>query len=281
MDLQREASPSAGSGWFLADGGGDWQALRSVAGRSALREHLLGLLELARTLDAGFILDVPVYRGHGLPLPAAEIAAIDLQAIAFARELRAAAASSRPVLLRATLAPFPEWNGEWRIAGDEDDRLPMRQFGRLAASGIDLVGGPAFAAAAVAANFIEAARGAGLAVAPVFAIDGQGCLADGQPLGEAIEAADTSTLGEAAWFGVQCAGPDDLLAPLVGDPAWSRRIRSLRVEQAGGDPVKLRQSYAELATRAPWIGIADLAGGRALRHAAAMAGARRQPAAVA
>ncbi len=283
MGLQRETLPSAGNGLFLADGGGEWEALRTIEGRAALREHLLGLLELARALDAGFILDAPVYQARGLPLSEAEAEAIDRQAIAFAEDLREAAALPRPVLLQATLTAFPEWDGEWRIANDAAERLVLRQLGRFAASGIELVGGPAFSSAARAVSFIEAVHAAGLPVAVTFAIDGQGRLADGQPLAEAVEAADAFTGAEAAWFGVQCADPAHLLVALRSEGGWTRRLRGLRIEPAGegaADPVALRRSYAALAAGAPGIAIAGLAGGRGLRHAAAMARAWRERTAV-
>jgi homocysteine S-methyltransferase len=266
-----------GNGLFLADGGGEWEALREMQGRAALREHLLGLLELARALDAGFILDAPVYQSRGLPLSATEAEAIDQWAIAFASELREAAALSHPVLLQVTLSSFPEWAGEWRIVNDETERLLMRQLGRLTTSGIDLVGGPAFSDAGRAVAFIETVGAAGLPVVVTLAIDTQGRLGDGQPLREAIEAVDAFTGAEAAWFGVRCADPAHLVTALAGEGGWARRIRALRIEHGdpAADPTDLRRSYAELAARAPSVEIADLAGGQGLRHAAAMARALR------
>jgi S-methylmethionine-dependent homocysteine/selenocysteine methylase len=108
-------------------------------------------------------------------------------------------------------------------------------------------------------------------------------LADGQPLREAIEAADAFTGAQAAWFTVHCADPAHLLAALDGDGSWARRVRGIRARPAFPDAAgseAIRRTYTRLAERAPWLTIADLSGGRNLRHAAAMAWALREGAAV-
>lgn len=276
MDSLRTAFPDLEDGLFLADGGGNWDALRTIEGRAALREHLLGLIELARALDAGFILDAPVFQCSGLPIGTAEVEAIDRRAIAFAAELRDAAALERRVVLGATLGPCPDWDGEWRIVGDEAERLFVAQMRWLANSGIELVGGPAFSGTARAAAFAEAAGDAGLQVAVTLEIDSAGRLADGQPLREAVEAVDACTGAHPAWFTVRCANPAHLAAALDGP--WAQRVRGIEAFTGPGaalPPEALRRACDELARKAPWIGIVQLGGGRNLRSAAALARALR------
>ena len=266
MGRFRAALPQLGGGLFFAGGGGEWDALRTIEGRAALREHLLGLLELARALDAGFVLNVPVFQHTGLPLAAAEVEAIDRRAIAFAVELRDAAALERPVVLSATLGPFPD----------------VSQLRWLAASEIDLVCGPAFSSAAKAIGFVEAARAAGLPVAVTLAIDPAGHLADGKSLREAVEAIDGVTGAQAAWFSVRCGDPAQLAAALDGG-GWTGRIRGIETAAPSTGaipPAALRRACAGLAERAPRIAIAGLAGGSNLRLAAAMAQALREAAPV-
>ena len=278
MGLFRAALPEPGEGLVLADGGGDWEALRTIEGRGALREHLLGLIELASALDAGFILDAPIFQCIGLPIGAAEVEAIDRRAIAFAVELRDAAALDRPMALGATLGPCPDWDGEWRIVGDEAERLFVAQMRWLAKSEIDIVGGPAFSGAARAAAFVEAACDAGLRVAVTLEIDSAGRLADGRTLREAVETIDGFPGVQAAWFTVRCADPAHLSAALDGG-GWARRIRGIDAFTAPGaaiPPEALRRTCAALARKAPWIGIVQLGSGRNLRHAAAMARSLRE-----
>lgn len=277
MGTSRAAVPDLEQGLVLADGGGEWEALRTIEGRGALREHLLGLIELARALDAGFVLDAPIFQCRGLPIRAAEAQAIDRRAIEFAAALRDEAALGRTVLLNATLEPCPGWEGEWPVVGDESERLFVSQLRWLSESAVDLVSGPAFGRAGQAAAFVEAARAVGLPVAVTLALDSSGWLADGKALRETVEAIDRTTGAAAAWFTVRCADPAHLLAALdTGD--WTRRVRGIQIEAGtmeSPEPAALRRAYQDLAERAPWLNIAGLSGGQGLRHAAAQARALR------
>ncbi len=281
MARYRTALLQLDGGLFLADGGREEAALRTMEERVLLRERLLGLLELAGALGAGFILDAPLPSKDRLPPSAAEAEAADLEAVAFAAGLRDEAALERPVVLNATFASCPDWDGEWHIVADEADRLFVSRLGWLARSEIDMVSGPALGDAARAVGFVEAVCAAELPVAAALSVDSNGRLADGQPLREAVEAVDAFTGAAAVWFTVCCADPAHLAAALDGSEGWNRRIRGLRVEPAFPDEIaaaSLRGSYAELAGKAPWIAIADLAGGSNLRHVAAMARAIRDAA---
>lgn len=271
------AVPVLEDGLTLADGGGAWEALRTIEGCAALREHLLGLTELARALDAGFVLDAPIFQCRGLPIRAGEAEAIDRRAIEFAAALRDEAALGRPLLLRATLEPCPGWEGEWPVVGDEAERLFVSQLRWLSESTIDLVSGPAFARAGQAAAFVEAARAVGLPVAVTLAPG-----ADGR-LGDMVEAIETATGAAPAWYAVRCADPAQALAALEDAP-WARRVRGIELEPGPAEapePEALRRTYAALAERAPWITLASLSGAQGLRHVAAMARALREAAAVA
>src|ERR687894_3131377 len=117
----------AGDRLFLTDGGlettlvfhrgielPDFAAfplLDDEAGRAALREYFEAYLAVAREQDAGFLLDTPTWRanpdwGARLGYDAAGLDRVNRAAVAFARELRAAAgATPAPILVNGVVGP--------------------------------------------------------------------------------------------------------------------------------------------------------------------------------
>lgn len=259
MGRFRAQLPQLGGDLFFAGGGGEWEDLRTIEGRWAMRERVLGLAELARTLGAGLVIDAPVFQCRSLPIAADEAEAADRRALAFAVEMRDEASLAQPVVLNARLGCRPDIGGEVK-------RLFAAQLRWLASSEIDLVSSPVFHDAERAIAFVEEVGGAGLPTVVTLA---------GENLRDMIEVIDAATDAKTAWFSIDCADPTELLAGLDGQ-GWTRRIRGIEVSpmlSLSPTSEALRGAYRELAERAPWIAIA---GGGNVRQIAAMARAFRE-----
>lgn len=95
---------------------------------------------------------------------------------------------------------------------------------------------------------------------------------------------DQETDGAPAYFMVNCAHPDHFF-DVLGDSAWTRRIRGIRCNASrlshaeldecevldDGDPEELAGRYKALLERMPWINVVGGCCGSDLRHVASIA----------
>lgn len=308
MPRYRNALPQLTGDFFLTDAGIETDLifnhgieirefaahtlLPDPAGRAAVESYLRGFLDLARERDAGFILDTQTWKAHwhwaeDLGETIDELKAANEDAVALASKLRDEAGNARPIVLNAVIGPRGDaYKPEARIEADDAQAYFAEQLGWLAATEIDMVTGLTFNQAGEAVGLVRAASAAGLPVVISFTVETDGALPDGQPLGEAIAAVDEATDSAAAYFMVNCAHPDHF-ADVLGDTAWSRRIRGIRANASrmshaeldeapaldAGDPQELGQLYAALKDRMPWLNIWGACCGADLRHVTEIAGA--------
>lgn len=318
MTLYRNALPQLDGSLYLTDAGletdlifnhgielrgfASHTALPDPVARAKVTQYFEGFLALAAELDAGFVLDTLTWRTH--PHFAAEIGdtpdqlrAATERAVAYAAELREAAANTRPIVLNGVTGPCGDaYRPELTISADEAESYYTQQIGWVAGREIDMYTALTFTQASEATGLVRAARAHGLPVVVSFTVETDGRLPDGQPLREAIEQVDGDTGGEVAYFMINCAHPDHFAGALEGD--WTQRIRGLRANASRcshaeldeapeldiGDPEEFGRLHAALLRRLPWLNVFGGCCGSDLRHVTSIAreiAALRTPAAAA
>lgn len=311
MAVYRDALPQLGGDFFLTDAGLETDLifnhgidipafaahtlLREPGGRAAMQHYFEGFLALARSVDAGFILDTPTWRAHAhwaqeLGAGEAELRIANEEAVAFAEALREESRNERPVVINAVIGPRGDaYRPEQLIAAEDARAYYAQQLGWLQPTAVDLVSALTFNQSTEAAGFVMAAQDAGLPSAVSFTVETDGRLPTGQTLGDAIDEVDAATGGAAAYFMVNCAHPDHFAALLDPSAQWTRRIRGIRAnasrrshaeldeapELDAGNPEELAADYAEFARRLPWLNIFGGCCGSDLRHVKAIASALR------
>jgi S-methylmethionine-dependent homocysteine/selenocysteine methylase len=310
MARYRHALPQLGSDTFLTDAGLETDLIfnhgieiREFAahtllpepeGRAALERYFTGFLELARDMDAGFVLDTVTWKAHrhwsgDLGQDAAELRAANEDAVDLATALRARFETGAPIVINAVIGPRGDaYRPERRISADDAAAYYAEQLGWLAQTDADMVTGLTFNQSSEAAGLVRTAVELGLPAAISFTVETDGRLPDGESLADAIRAVDEQTGSAAAYFMVNCAHPDHFSAEL-SDEDWARRIRGIRAnasrrshaeldeapELDPGDPQELGQLYAALFTRMPWLNLFGACCGGDLRHVTEIAGALR------
>jgi S-methylmethionine-dependent homocysteine/selenocysteine methylase len=313
VTLHRDALPQLDGSFFLTDAGLETDLifnhgveipcfaahtlLAHEAGRAALRRYFEGFLDLAASVDAGFVLDTVTWRAHRfwageLQTDEHSLRRANEEAIAFAETLRADSRGSRPIVINAPIGPRGDaYRPERVIAADDAEAYFAQQLGWLAGTEVDMVSALTFNQASEATGLVWAAQAAGLPAVVSFTVETDGRLPNGQPLGEAIEEVDHATDAAATYFMVNCAHPDHFADALDPAAPWSRRIRGIRAnasrcshaeldeapELDAGDPDALALDYRCLATRLPWLNVFGGCCGSDLRHVRAIAAALREP----
>ncbi len=311
MSIWRSGLPQLGGDFFLTDAGLESDLifnhgidipafaahtlLAQEGGRAALTDYFSGFLALARDQDAGFVLDTVTWRANThwvdeLGTDEAGLRQANLDAVAFAEALRAAAGAGRPIVINAPIGPRGDaYRPERVIAADEAEAYFAQQLGWLAGTAADMVTALTFNQASEATGLVRAAQAVGLPAAVSFTVETDGRLPNGQALGDAIAEVDAATGGDAAYFMVNCAHPDHFAGVLDPATAWARRIRGVRAnasrcshaeldeapELDAGDPDELAADYAGLTRRLPWLNIFGGCCGSDLRHVRAIARALR------
>jgi len=307
MPSYRNALPQLDGGLFFTDAGLETDLifnhgieirefaahtlLPDLVGRAALERYFEEFLALAKSMQAGFILDTVTWKAHrhwaaDLGETPAQLKAANEEAVALAAQLRDRAGNAQPIVLNAPIGPRGDaYRPERRISADDAEAYYAEQLGWLAATEIDMVTGTTFTQASEAVGLVRAAGAAALPVAISFTVETDGRLPDGQPLKEAIEQVDAETGSTAAYFMVNCAHPDHFAEAIDG--TWARRLRGIRAnasrrshaeldeapELDAGDPQELGRIYASLAQRLPWLNIFGACCGADLRHVAEIASA--------
>lgn len=143
------------------------------------------------------------------------------------------------------------------------------QLATLAEAGVDLAWALTFNNIPEAVGATRAAQSLGMPLAISFTLNGEGRLASGPSLAEAVTQVDAQTGEGPAFFGINCSHPAEFAPALDDRGPWQRRLRSLRPNAAKmekislcrlghleeGDPETLAVEMGALAARMPWVDI--------------------------
>jgi homocysteine S-methyltransferase len=307
--LQRlhHALPQLAGGLFLSDSGMEttlvfhegrdlpafaaFPLLEEEAGRRWLDGWYDRHLAIAERHGAGFVIDTPTWRanpdwGAGLGFDARALARVNAAAVAFCRGVRDRwAARVAEIVVAGTIGPRGDGYaaGTASVAEAEDYHAP--QIEAFAASGADQATAYTLGGVGEAVGIARAASAAGLPVTISFTVETDGRLADGTPLGAAIEAVDDATGGSPAYYMLNCAHPVHFADVLQPGSAWLARLRGVKANAStlshaeldvmetldDGDPDDLGARYRALAARLPRLAVIGGCCGTDHRHVAAMA----------
>lgn len=287
---------------FLADGGLEthlifhdgfdlpqfaaFPLLRQPAGRAALERYFRGYLDEAGRLGLGFVLDTATWRasagwGARMGWSAAEMAAVNREAVEFARALARTAAG--PCLVNGVIGPQGDaYRPDVILTAAEAEAYHEAQIGVFAGAGVDLVSGMTLSGVGEAVGIATAARKAGVPAVISFTVETDGRLLGGETVAEAIARTDAETGAYPAWYGVNCAHPEHFTDALGADGAGrigmiranASRQSHAELDEAStlddGDPQELAQGTTDLITRLPGLRVLGGCCGTDLRHVAAI-----------
>jgi S-methylmethionine-dependent homocysteine/selenocysteine methylase len=301
---------TTGTGLFVTDGGLETELvfhdgidLPSFAAfpllddpgqRARLRRYYDGYLDIARKLNAGFIVETPTWRanpdwGSALGYSLEQLDAANRSAVALAEEVRtAAAADGITVVVSGCIGPRGDgYNPGDAMTPEAAERYHAVQIGTFANTTADQVTAITMTNAEEATGVVRAASAAGIPAAISFTVETDGRLPTGQPLRAAIEQVDAATDAGAAYFMVNCAHPTHFTEALEEDGPWLRRLVGVRANASAkshaeldeateldeGDPADLAARHAPLHDRLPAVTVLGGCCGTDARHVAAICSA--------
>jgi homocysteine S-methyltransferase len=302
--------PQLGGRQFLTDGGIEttlifleglelpdfaaFHLLSTALGEAALRKYFHTYAGLARRFGTGLILESATWRasadwGRRLGYDPDQLAEVNRRAIRLLEEIRGEyEGPHHPVVISGCVGP----RGDGYVANaamsvEEAEAYHSAQIDTFATTAADMVSAITMNHVAEAVGIVRAAQRAGLPVAIFFTVETDGRLPTGQPLRSAIEEADESTAGYAAYYGINCAHPTHFEHVLEDEGAWMERIRGLRANASRkshaalnespdldpGDPTELGADYARLMKRLTRLNVLGGCCGTDHRHLECIAGA--------
>ena len=259
--------------------------------RARLRRYYDGYLDIARKLDAGFIVETPTWRANPTgPVSSGTRSSsstpLNRSAVALAEEVRtAAAADGITVVVSGCIGPRGDgYDPGDAMTAEEAERYHSVQIGTFANTTADQVTAITMTNAEEAIGVVRAASAAGIPAAISFTVETDGRLPTGQQLREAIEQVDAATGAGAAYFMVNCAHPTHFASALEHDGPWRQRLVGLRsnasakshaeldeaTELDEGDPTELGARHAALRDRLPAVNVLGGCCGTDARHVAAI-----------
>ncbi len=261
-------------------------------GRNRLRRYFRDYLRVAAEAGAGFVLETPTWRanddwGAQLGYSPGDLGRVAQQSVEMAQGLRADWDGDSRVLISGCIGPRGDGYVPGRtMSAPEAADYHRRQVGDLATAGADLVTTFTLSYVDEAIGIVAAAAERGIPAVVGLTVETDGRLPSGTPLGEAIEGVDRATGSAAAWFMVNCAHPEHVLAGLPdSDEPWVSRIGAFRgnasrlshaeldeaQELDDGDPDDLARGYLALRERMPALRVIGGCCGTDVRHVAAVA----------
>jgi S-methylmethionine-dependent homocysteine/selenocysteine methylase len=209
--------------------------LRTEEGTARLRRYYERFAALAAEHGVGLLLESPTWRANPawaalIGIPAAELDALNRQAIALMHEVqRASAGSIGTIVVSGCVGPESDgYRPESLLSPDEAFSYHRRQIDVFAESGAAMVAAITMTYAEEAMGIVRAARAAGLPVAISFTLETDGRLPSGEALGDAIERVDRETDGGPDYYMLNCAHPVHFAHVLTSGAPWLERIRGLR-----------------------------------------------------
>ncbi|HSD32703.1 MAG TPA: homocysteine S-methyltransferase family protein [Gemmatimonadales bacterium] len=285
MSKYRRRLPQTGPALFLTDGGLEttliyhegvelpcfaaFDLLKSDEGTEVLRRYFERYVGIARSLDAGLVLETPTWRanpdwGAKLGYDALTLGDANRRAVGLLLEIRHAWETRRtPIVISGNLGPRGDgYVPGARMSAAEAQAYHAPQVETFVGSDADMVGAFTMNYPEEAIGITLAARAAGMPVAISFTTETDGRLPSGESLGETIARTDDATGGYPNYYMINCAHPDHFEGALAGDGAWRDRVRGLRANASRkshaeldasteldmGDPEELGSRYRELRT---------------------------------
>jgi homocysteine S-methyltransferase len=255
-------------------------------GRAALRRYWQPYLALAGDYEVGFVLDTATWRanpdwGSRLGYDAEQLRAVNIAAVAFAREL---AAGQRAVVIEGVVGP----RGDGYVVGeqmqpDQAAAYHGQQLDAFAQAGVDQVVAITFTYPDEAIGFVQAATALGLACLVSFTVETDGRLPNATTLRDAIETVDAESGAAATGFMINCAHPTHFDRVLV-EGSWLERITGIRANAStmshaeldnadaldNGDVEDLARRYQDLMHRLPALRVLGGCCGTDHRHVRAI-----------
>lgn len=271
--------------------------LRSENGRSALERYYGRYIEIARAGGFGFILESPTWRsspdwGDLLGMDQAELKAANAAAIRLMIALRERhAAPGFPIVVSGCVGPRGDgYVAKHIMRAETAEAYHDEQIGAMAGAGAEIISAITMTNANEAIGIARAAARHNLASVISFTVETDGCLPDGQPLGEAIGDVDSATGDGPAYYMINCAHPTHFANVLDADARWMRRLMGLRANASTcshaeldnateldiGDPADLGARYRALHDRHTNLRVFGGCCGTDHRHIAAIAQALSQ-----
>lgn len=290
MSKYRTCLPQLGQITFLSDGGIEtsliyddglelpyfaaFDLLRNHEGYAALRRYYRRYISIARTKDAGFILESPTWRASPdwatrLDYSMEELDDLNRRAVSLMQELREEfEVPLSPIVISGCIGPRGDGYDPGAImSAEEAERYHQRQIRTFADTNVDMVTAITMTNINEAVGIVNAAKAARVPVAISFTVETDGRLPTGEALALAINTVDTATERAPVYFMVNCAHPSHFTDVLEQDGAWTSRIKGVRAnasrcshaeldamtELDPGNPGELALQYLELKNRLPGL----------------------------
>lgn len=240
-----------------------------------LRAMMSGMLDAAAALGQPVLLGGLDYRaspdwGAKLGYSPESLADATIASIEFLRDVSGPYQGQVPdVRIAGVIGPRGDAYGTGgRITAEAAEDYHAVQLATLRRAGADLAEAMTFNSVPEAVGLARAAERIGMPLGILFTTGGDGRLRSGPTLREAVETVDRETGAAPAFYGVNCAHPDEFADALDGGE-WTGRLRCLRPNAARmdkialcrvghleeGDPDALAADLAALATRLPGLDI--------------------------
>lgn len=244
-------------------------------------------MDAAEENGTGILLNAHDYRAspdwaHKLGYDDDQLAEFERRTIEFLRGIRAEYEGRvSDVYIGGAVGPRGDAYGTGgNITEDEARNYHSAQLRNLRNSGADFATALTFNNIDEAVGAIRAAVDIGIPMGLSFNIGPNGKLRSGPSLREAIEETDRRSDGAAAFFGTNCAHPNEFGPALEDEGDWLDRLRYIRPNAAetdklalcklghleDGDPVELGQQMGEIARRLPQVDIISGCCGTDERH---------------
>lgn len=300
--------PQLGNRLFLTDGGQEttlifregWELpcfaaitlMQSSEGVAALQKYYREYLQLASSVQAGFILEGATWRashdwGVKLGLGPTDLQRLNRDAIALLQELRSERAESDfPIVLSGCIGPRGDgYRPDRQQTPEQAAAYHQIQVETLAAAGAELVTAMTMNTVAEALGIALAARRIGIPAVISFTVETDGRLPEGVNLQQAIERIDQATDGSVSYFMINCAHPSHFLEELRHGSGWQHRIRGIRANSSTlshaeldeateldeGDPRQLGEAFVQLREHLPELTVLGGCCGTDLRHVSEIA----------
>ena len=300
MATYRDTFPDTDTGLFLAyvgmetdliftrgidlPGFASYPLMQTADGREVLEGYLTDMIELAREMGHGVILESPTWvanrdRGAAIGYSPQTLKRLNRDAIALMADVRALSGDV-PTIISANIGPRDDAYGPAaRMTAEEAERYHSEQIAALVDTDVDIMSAYTLAYPAEAIGIVRAARHFGLPVVISFTVETDGKLPTGSTLPDAIAEVDFATDGYAAYFMINCAHPDHF-RPVLENQHWMLRIRGLvanasrcshaELDEAeeldDGDPDELAQQLSDIRRRFPHIRALGGCCGTDMRH---------------
>jgi S-methylmethionine-dependent homocysteine/selenocysteine methylase len=271
-----------------------------ATGRETLRRYYEEYAGIAQANRVGIVLESPTWRANPdwapqLGYTLEDLDGLNRAAIELMEEIRQRYDSAiSPIVVSGCLGPRGDgYVVDATMSAEEAEEYHGRQVGVFAASDADMFTALTMTYAEEAVGVARAAAAAGIPSAISFTVETDGCLASGQPLGEAIAQVDDATRGAPAYFMINCAHPTHFAGALEPGATWVNRIRGLRANASArshaeldeaeeldeGNPKELGAQYRALRDVLPAVSVLGGCCGTDHRHVTEICSAWLAPAA--